>query len=78
MRGKGGWAVAPGSLRPDGKRWGRTNLATAYRNKTIPVLPDWLANIIRPPRKTKLEAKSQPSASEEMARVEFRLALHPE
>ena len=77
VRGKGGWAVAPGALRSDGKRWGPTNLATAYYNKQIPVLPAWLANMIRPPRKSKRSAKPPLWTSEEMARVEAALRYIP-
>jgi hypothetical protein len=49
VRGKGGWVVAPGSWRPDGKRWSPARLSRAYAEGTIPVLPDWLAAMIRPP-----------------------------
>jgi Bifunctional DNA primase/polymerase, N-terminal/AAA domain/Primase C terminal 2 (PriCT-2) len=76
VRGKGGWAVAPGSLRPDGKRWGPTNLATAYSNNQIPVLPDWLADMIRPPRKSKPAAKPR-RATEDATRVEAALRYIP-
>ena len=52
MRGVGGWIVAPGSIRPDGKVWqtasGAPSLVHAVLTGSIPVLPDWLAQIIRP------------------------------
>jgi Bifunctional DNA primase/polymerase, N-terminal/Primase C terminal 2 (PriCT-2)/Family of unknown function (DUF5906) len=48
-RGDGGFAVAPGSIRSDGKRWGPAGLAAAYRTGTIPLLPDWIAAELRPP-----------------------------
>src|SRR6516162_7181765 len=51
VRGDGGWAVAPGSVRPDGKEWqpasNRPSLADAYQNNGVPQLPSWLADIIR-------------------------------
>jgi hypothetical protein len=53
VRGVGGWVVAPGSFRADGKRWGPAGLTTAYNGKEIPVLPDWLAALIRTPKEAK-------------------------
>jgi putative DNA primase/helicase len=50
VRGKGGWAVAPGSIRSDGKRWGPAGLTTAFHEGKIPILPDWLAAMIRQPK----------------------------
>ena len=47
VRGRGGWAVAPGSVRPDGKRWAPAGLTAAYHDNTIPLLPDWIAAMIR-------------------------------
>jgi hypothetical protein len=51
VRGAGGWIVAPGAIRPDGRRWaamaGTPSLTGAYASATIPVIPDWLAAIIR-------------------------------
>ena len=51
VRGAGGYIVGPGAVRPDGARY-RTaedapDLAEAFANDTIPILPDWLADIIR-------------------------------
>ena len=57
VRGKGGWVVAPGSVRPDGKRWQRAGLAAALNNGGIPLLPDWIAAMIRPPRKIETQTK---------------------
>src|SRR5262249_10706711 len=52
VRGVGGFVIAPGAVLPDGKRWqsvnGRPLLADAFKAGTIPALPQWLANIIRP------------------------------
>jgi Protein of unknown function (DUF3987)/Bifunctional DNA primase/polymerase, N-terminal len=55
VRGVGGFVIAPGAVLPDGKRWhslsGRPSLADAFKADTIPELPQWLADIIRPNRK---------------------------
>jgi Protein of unknown function (DUF3987)/Bifunctional DNA primase/polymerase, N-terminal/Primase C terminal 2 (PriCT-2) len=50
VRGRGGFAVAPGSVRPDGKRWGAARLSKAYPENKIPTLPDWIAAMIRASR----------------------------
>jgi len=54
VRGVGGFVIAPGAVLPDGKRWqsvnGRPLLADAFKAGTIPELPQWLADIIRPNR----------------------------
>src|SRR5262245_34870677 len=51
VRGAGGWIVAPGAVRPDGRRWAsspnKPSLVEAHRAATIPQLPNWLATIIR-------------------------------
>jgi hypothetical protein len=56
VRGKGGWIVAPCSVRPDGAQWlpmqGRPWLGDAFRNQEIPRLPSWLIDIIRDPGNT--------------------------
>src|SRR5262245_44104656 len=52
VRGAGGFVIAPGAMLPDGKQWqsatGKPSLADAYKAGTIPELPQWLADIIRP------------------------------
>jgi RecA-family ATPase len=54
VRGRGGWIVGPGTMRPDGKTWapapGSPLLDQAFRANTIPELPQWLADLIRPNR----------------------------
>jgi hypothetical protein len=54
VRGVGGFVIAPGAVLPDGKRWqsvnGRPLLADAFKAGSIPELPQWLADIIRPNR----------------------------
>jgi AAA domain/Bifunctional DNA primase/polymerase, N-terminal len=54
VRGRGGWIVAAGAS----CEWGQwrsvkdnPKLADAYKANTIPELPQWLGEVIRPPRK---------------------------
>jgi hypothetical protein len=75
VRGADGWIVGPGAMRPDGAMWRTADDAPssieAYRNGTIPVIPPWLADLIRAPKprkertpKNKTEAKeAKPSLS---------------
>ena len=52
VRGAGGWIVAPGATTPWGSWRSAPNapaLTDAYAKDTIPILPAWLATIIRPP-----------------------------
>jgi hypothetical protein len=59
VRGVGGFVIAPGAVLPDGKRWQAVNgplLAEAFKGGTIPELPQWLADIIRPNRKPNSDA----------------------
>jgi hypothetical protein len=53
VRGAGGWIVAPGAICEHGK-WqpvkNRPSLADAYRTRSIPELPGWLRDVIRPSR----------------------------
>src|SRR5262249_22987558 len=66
VRGVGGFVIAPGAVLPDGKRWqsvnGRPSLADAFKAGSIPELPRWLADIIRP------NQRSNGGALEEYAR----------
>src|SRR5262245_37296449 len=56
VRGAGGFVIAPGAQLPDGKWWqcvnGRPLLGDAFKAGTIPELPQWLADIIRPSRRS--------------------------
>src|SRR6516225_8817227 len=56
VRGVGGYVIAPDAQLPDGKRWqsvnGRPLLADAFKAGTIPELPEWLADIIHPSRRS--------------------------
>src|SRR5262249_1180701 len=56
VRGVGGFIIAPGAVLRDGKRWesvnGRPSLADAFKTSTIPEVPRWLADIIRPDRQS--------------------------
>jgi hypothetical protein len=50
IRGKNGFIVAPGTLRPDGKLWraraGTPGVATALQNKVLPELPKVIVDLI--------------------------------
>jgi hypothetical protein len=54
MRGRGGFIVAPGAVRPDGARWTEADrgptLIEAYRAGSLPIIPNWLVQMIRPHR----------------------------
>jgi hypothetical protein len=54
VRGAGGYVVGPGAVRPDEARYrgaeGAPDLAEAFASGTIPILPGWLADIIRKAR----------------------------
>src|SRR5262245_25498544 len=54
VRGVGGFVIAPGAVLPNGQSWRPINgtplLAEAFKAGTIPELPQWLADIIRPNR----------------------------
>ena len=76
VRGKGGWAVAPGAVRPDGKRWEPSNLAQAFRDDTIPFLTGWLGDKIRPPRRHTATSPVRPE-SDDQDRVEAALRYIP-
>jgi hypothetical protein len=60
VRGEGGWVVAPGAMRSDGKRWMAAGLTTAYAANSIPILPDWIAAMIRQ-QKPKAESDKKTS-----------------
>src|SRR5262245_19948212 len=54
VRGLGGFVIAPGAVLPNRQGWrpisGSPLLAEAFKAGTIPELPQWLADIIRPNR----------------------------
>jgi hypothetical protein len=56
VRGTGGFVVAPGAVRPDGAIWkpapGFPELTQAFQAGTVPVLPDWLLELIAPKQPT--------------------------
>lgn len=53
VRGSGGWVVAPGALRWDGKSWlgasDAPDLAEAFQKGSIPLVPEWVVRAIRGP-----------------------------
>jgi hypothetical protein len=65
VRGKGGYVIAPGTVRENGKGWrrglGSPDLVEASLAGAIPTVPDWLATIIRTP-KSKAGKPSQETA----------------
>ena len=67
VRGVGGFVIAPGAVLPDGKRWQAINgtplLADAFKAGTIPELPQWLADIIRPNRQPNGQAPTSTHAA---------------
>lgn len=67
VRGKGGWIVAPGSVRPDGRVWqsdpGAPSLAEAFASGTIPVVPAHIVAMIRPARQSPRPSISQRAMS---------------
>ena len=50
IRGRGGYVIAPGALRSDGRGWQQESktpdLVIAFGTGSIPILPDWLRNLI--------------------------------
>ena len=52
VRGHGGYVIAAGASLPDGRRYSRdkqtASLYSALRDNTVPVLPPWLVEILRP------------------------------
>jgi hypothetical protein len=54
VRGRGGWIVAPGTVRPDGAIWqpksDAPSLIESYRAGTIPELPADVLDLIRKPK----------------------------
>jgi hypothetical protein len=61
VRGAGGFVVAPGAVRPDGAAWranGNTpDLVDAFRDCAIPVVPEWLFNLIQADASPAIEDK---------------------
>jgi hypothetical protein len=53
VRGSGGLAVAPFCVRPDGQSYrsvaGHPSVIDAFRAGTIPIVPDWLIEIVHKP-----------------------------
>jgi hypothetical protein len=75
VRGCGGWIVGPGAVCPDGSMWrtadGSPSLIEAFRNGTVPTIPAWFVDIVRPPKRatrkkapnTKQTETAEPSPS---------------
>ena len=60
VRGQSGYVIAPGASLPDGRRYRQdkatVSLFAALRNNTVPVLPPWFVEILRPKAKPAVAA----------------------
>jgi hypothetical protein len=65
VRGAGGFVVAPGAVRPDGAIWESDpqtpDLRDAFREGSIPEVPAWLVEILRPQNRAEF---AQPNSKE--------------
>jgi hypothetical protein len=63
VRGNGGFVIAVGAVRPDGVAYeseqGSPDLAEAFKNRSIPVLPEFLERVIRTKRPSASPPKAQ-------------------
>ena len=63
VRGNGGFIIAVGAVRPDGAVYAPDehgpDLAEAFKNRSIPVLPEFLERVIRTKRSSKAITKTQ-------------------
>jgi RecA/RadA recombinase len=63
VRGNGGFVIAVGAVRPDGAVYAPDehgpDLAEAFRNRSIPVLPEFLERVIRTKRPSEAITKTQ-------------------
>jgi hypothetical protein len=71
VRGSGGWVVAPGAVRSDGKAWssatGAPDLAEAYQKGSIPLVPEWVVRAIRGPSERRPPTPAQVAGERERA-----------
>jgi hypothetical protein len=80
VRGRGGWIVAPGAIRPDGVAYSASNgspgLAAAYRAGTIPELPAPFVRLITDgPRSNGKDDTAETSVEQTAEPVDVELAL---
>jgi hypothetical protein len=82
VRGAGGFVVAPGAVRPDGAVWkptpGFPELTQAFQAGTVPVLPDWLLELIvpqTPPAQAPTSPGEHPPAHQSRERAYAAAAL---
>lgn len=81
VRGAGGWIVAPGAVRADGRQWAPAPeapaLVEAYATGTIPVLPEWLAALISDvPRHQRIDVSRSDAAASTRETAYARQALY--
>jgi hypothetical protein len=76
VRGTGGWIVAPGSVRSDGKVYaeqsGVPSLVEAFQSGAIPVIPAHVVELIAQKPKHN-RANSDPPAPDEVVRLRDRI-----
>jgi hypothetical protein len=72
VRGNGGFIIAVGAVRPDGVAYeseaGSPDLAEAFRNGSIPVLPEFLESVIRTRRPSASATKTQDAGRDVLQR----------
>jgi hypothetical protein len=68
IRGHGGFIVAPGAIRPDGRRWrepdGAARLREAFPAGSIPIIPQWIVDLIRRLDRDSTDAPHRPAGAE--------------
>jgi Bifunctional DNA primase/polymerase, N-terminal/AAA domain len=79
VRGSGGFVVAPGSVRTDGAVWetvpAAPELTNAFREGSIPELPNWLIRILGPDhRPSSPLTGQQPTSSHQDREREYAIA----
>ncbi len=72
FRGKGGYVIAPGARRADGRQWGTdAEIAVLYgliKNKTLKPPPQWLVEKVRFRKRRKADPNAGPSPATERER----------
>jgi hypothetical protein len=74
VRGAGGFVVGPGAHLPDGRGW--TVVPERAAIKDAPPLPQWLATMLRPPKREEAGEPNNTETSDERGRAYARAALN--